>query len=81
MSTIRAYLLIMGGTVAAYGGLLQALSSIGTAEAVLVWGIVTIVGLFILFLGVERLFVDHDDDAQPNPDGALTKTDPRVRRR
>lgn len=81
MARIPASLLVTGGTVVAYLGLLQSLTTIGAAAAVLGWGLVTIAGLVFLLLGAERRLVDRGTDPKPNPDGALTKTDPRFRRR
>lgn len=80
MSWIPASLLVTGGTGVAYLGPLRSLTNIGTVTGVLVWGLVTIAGLFLLLLGAERLLVDLGTDPKPNPEGALTKTGPRCRR-
>lgn len=81
MSRLSASLLVTAGTVVASLGLRQSITHIGTPAAVLAWGLVTIAGLFVLLLGTERLLVDLGTDPKPNPEGALTKTDPRFRRR
>ena len=81
MPSKRAGVLVVGGTLVGYVGVFNSFNSMGELQLVLLWGLVALVGLFVLMLGARRFLADARADERGDPTKALSKVDSRFGRR
>jgi len=80
MRKLSGVVLITLGTLLTFGGTVQLLADLTVATRVLMWGSVSIVGLFVLGRGVMTLTSDASKKQTVNPEDAVSKTDSRFGR-
>lgn len=81
MGTKTGYAQIAIGTALSFGGTMQTVIGLGATEQTLAWGLLTILGLFVLARGVVAVLSTADAGEATNPEQAIGKTDSRFGRR
>lgn len=80
MRSKTGYTVVAIGSLVTFGGLLQVLRTFQSGLLVLAWGVVTLLGVFVLARGIASL-LGENERADPNPRQAPSKTDDRFGRR
>ncbi|MFW6017689.1 MAG: hypothetical protein ACOCPX_02585 [Halapricum sp.] len=80
MSSKLGYVEIIIGTAIAFGGTVQTLVSLENTQQVLLWGVVVLVGLFVLAYGVITVLRSDNSGKAADPNKAVSKTDSRFGR-
>ena len=80
VSSKLGYVEIILGTAIAFGGTVQTLISLENTQQVLLWGIVVLIGLFVLAYGVVTVMSSDDSEEAADPNEAIGKTDSRFGR-
>lgn len=81
MGTKIGYGLTAAGTALSFGGTMQIFMRLGATKQVFAWGLLTILGLFVLARGVVTVLSVSDSEDAANPKQAIGKTDSRFGRR
>jgi hypothetical protein len=81
MGAKTGYVLTAFGTALSFGGTMQIVMRLGATEQILAWGLLTILGLFVLARGISLVLSTADSEDAANPKQAIGKTDSRFGRR
>ena len=76
------YALVVAGSLLAFGGGLQMLRALDATNRLALWGIVALLGVFVLTRGILSVMTATEDGEDAvDPDEAVEKTDSRFGRR
>lgn len=80
MTSKTGYAFVSVGSLLTFGGMLKMLTTVGSVTLVIAWGLVALLGIFVLMIGTKKVLTASGTKARARPENAPGKTDSWLRR-